>query len=414
MWLSFLMLSYDTFFQTSLDTLKKEGRYRTFVQLKKIPNAFPRVLYCKGPLQKEVTIWCSNDYLGMGMHPSVLERMHQSIDQDGAGSGGTRNIGGTHHWHVKLEQELADLHQKDASLLFTSGYVANEATLATLGRHLPHCIIFSDKQNHASMIHGVRYSGAEKRIFRHNDLDHLETLLKEAPPHASKVIAFESVYSMGGDIAPIEKICDLAEKYNALTFVDEVHAVGLYGPQGGGIADRDNLSHRISVICANFGKTVGVMGGYIAGNHHLVDFIRSFASPFIFTTSLPPVICAGVLASIQFLKRSQLERSQMHENVRILKEKLRKMPIEFLDSDSHIVPLMVRDAALCKQISDELLETHSIYVQPINYPTVPKGQERLRITVTPFHTERMIDDFLESLWSVWKKFNLTPSLKSHA
>lgn len=409
-----MTLSYDTLFQTSLNTLKEEGRYRTFMQLKKIPKAFPKALFCKGVLEKEITVWCSNDYLGMGTHPDILAIMHQSIDEDGAGSGGTRNIGGTHHWHVKLEKELADLHQKDAALLFTSGYVANEATLSTLGRHLPECIIFSDEQNHASMIHGIRYSGAEKRVFRHNDLDHLESLLKEAPMSSAKIIAFESVYSMGGDIAPIEKICNLADEYNALTFVDEVHAVGLYGQQGGGIVEREGLSHRVSIVCANFGKTIGVMGGYIAGNHHLVDFIRSFASPFIFTTSLPPVICAEALASIQFLRKSQVERSKMHERVKFLKEKLRQMPIGFLDSDSHIVPLMIRDAALCKQVSDELLEHHDIYVQPINYPTVPKGQERLRITVTPFHTEQMIENFLESLWTVWKKFKLIFPLKDYA
>lgn len=409
-----MMRSYDDFFQTSLKTLKEEGRYRTFIQLKKIPNAFPKVLYCKGPVQKEVTIWCSNDYLGMGMHPSVLNLMHHSIDQDGAGSGGTRNIGGTHHWHVKLEKELADLHQKDTALLFTSGYVANEATLSTLGRHLPDCIIFSDEQNHASMIHGIRYSGTEKRVFRHNDLEHLEKLLKDSPPSAPKIVAFESVYSMGGDIAPIEKICDLADKYQALTFVDEVHAVGLYGEQGGGILQREGLSHRVSVICANFGKTIGVMGGYIAGNHHLVDFIRSFASPFIFTTSLPPVICAGALASVQHLKKSQSERETMHKRVDFLKKALRKTPIDFLDSDSHIVPIMIRNASLCKQISDELLEYHNIYVQPINYPTVPKGQERLRVTLTPFHTEKMIELFIESLLKVWEKFNLTLPIKNHA
>ena len=409
-----MMQSYDDFFQTSLETLKEEGRYRTFIQLKKIPNSFPKVLYCKGPLQKEVTIWCSNDYLGMGMHPDVLSLMHSSIDQDGAGSGGTRNIGGTHHWHVKLEREIAEWHQKEAALLFTSGYVANEATLSTLGRHLPHCIIFSDEQNHASMIHGIRYSDAEKCIFRHNDLNHLETLLKNSPPYASKIIAFESVYSMGGDIASIEKICDLADQYQALTFVDEVHAVGLYGTQGGGILQKESLSHRVSVICANFGKTIGIMGGYIAGNHHLVDFIRSFASPFIFTTSLPPVICAGALASIQHLKESNRERLTMHARVNFLKKELRKTSIEFLDSDSHIIPIMVRNASLCKQISDELLECHNIYVQPINYPTVPKGQERLRVTLTPFHTEEMIESFIKSLLNVWKKFNLITPLKNHA
>jgi len=405
---------YDMFFKQSLTTLKEEGRYRTFIELEKRAHAFPKALYNNGESKQEITIWCSNDYLGMGTHPHVLSAMHEALDQDGAGSGGTRNIGGTHHFHVKLERELAALHQKDSALLFTSGYVANEATLGTLGKHLPNCIIFSDEQNHASMIHGIRYSGAERKIFRHNDLSHLEHLLKESPAHSTKIIAFESVYSMVGDIAPIEKICDLADQYNALTFVDEVHAIGLYGSEGGGITDQEKLTQRVSVICANFGKAVGVMGGYIAGNQHLVDFIRSFASSFIFTTSLPPSIAAGALASIQYLRGHSLERLRMHERVRYLKEKLRKLPIEFLDSKSHIIPIMVRDARLCRSISLELLHHYQIYVQPINYPTVPKGEERLRITITPFHTEAMIDHLLESLLAVWTKFDLLSRLKHHA
>lgn len=405
---------YEDFFKNSLDELKTEGRYRTFIEVEKIPNQFPRAFSHADGKKKEITVWCSNDYLGMGTNPVVTEAMHEAIDKDGAGSGGTRNIGGTNHLHVKLEKELADLHQKEASLLFTSGYVANEATLSTLGKHLPNAIIFSDAQNHASMIHGIRYSGAEKKIFRHNDLEHLEALLKEAPEDSSKIIAFESVYSMVGDIAPIEKICDLAEKYNALTFVDEVHAVGLYGQRGGGITERDDLSQRVSVICANFGKAVGVMGGYIAGNKELVDFIRSFASPFIFTTSISPAIAAGALASIRYLKNSTLERKKMHDKVTILKEKLRQLPIEFLDSESHIIPIMVRDAALCKKVSDALLENHGIYVQPVNYPTVPLGKERLRITITPFHTDEMIDHLVESIHTVWKDFGLTLPQIKHA
>lgn len=405
---------YHSFFKKSLDQLKEEGRYRTFVELEKMPNAFPKVLRKKGNQKLEVTIWCSNDYLGMGMNPLVIEAMHKSLEKDGAGSGGTRNIGGTNHLHVFLEKELADLHQMEASLLFTSGYVANESTLSTLGKHLPDCIIFSDAQNHASMIHGIRYAGCEKKIFRHNDLEHLESLLKEAPANSSKIIAFESVYSMVGDIAPIEKICDLADKYQALTFVDEVHAIGLYGPRGGGITEQENLSNRISIVCANFGKAFGVMGGYIAGSQDIVDFIRSFASPFIFTTSLPPSITAGALASVQYLKSHDLERKKMHEKVAVLKSKLRKLPIEFLDSHSHIIPIMVRDAKMCKKVSDSLLENHGIYVQPVNYPTVPKGEERLRITITPFHTHEMIDHLVESLFEVWEEFRLSTPMKHHA
>ena len=404
---------HEAFFKESLDTLKKEGRYRTFIEVEKIPGAFPRAFYKTPQGKKEITIWCSNDYLGMGTHPAVLKAMHEALDTDGAGSGGTRNIGGTHHWHVKLEKALASLHGKEAALLFTSGYVANESALSTLGKHIPNCIIFSDAQNHASMIHGIRYAGAEKKIFRHNDLEHLDSLLKEQPKDRPKIIAFESVYSMVGDVAPIGAMCDLAEKYGALTFVDEVHAVGLYGPHGGGIIERDNLADRVSVICANFGKAVGVMGGYIAGNQHLVDFIRSHASPFIFTTSLPPVIAAGALASIEYLKLSCIEREKMHQKVGLLKRRLRTLPVEFLDSESHIIPLMVREATLCKQVSDTLLQDHGIYVQPINYPTVPKGEERLRITITPFHTEEMINHLLESVVTVWAHYGLTKQKVVH-
>lgn len=409
----FMNEAYLQFFNQALEDLKLEGRYRTFIQLEKIPNAFPKVLYHGEEGSKEVIIWCSNDYLGMGTHSKVLKTMHEALERDGAGSGGTRNIGGTHHWHVALEQELAGLHDQSSALLFTSGYVANEATLSTLGRHLPQCIIFSDECNHASMIHGIRYSGAEKRIFRHNDLAHLERLLQEAPQESSKVIAFESVYSMAGDIAPISQICDLADRYGALTFVDEVHAVGLYGTRGGGITEREGISQRLSVICANFGKAIGVMGGYIAGQKALVDFVRSFASPFIFTTSLPPVVTAGALASLQHLKASEWERAKMHERVRCLKNKLRKLPVEFLDSESHIIPLMIRDAGLCKQVSDVLLHQYGIYVQPVNYPTVPRGQERLRVTITPFHTGEMIDAFMTALIDVWTQFNLTTPLQHH-
>lgn len=398
---------YKEFFKQSLDHLKHEGRYRVFIELEKIPGAFPRAKYHADTGPKEVTIWCSNDYLGMGTHPDVIKQMHQALDQDGAGSGGTRNIGGTHHWHTKLEQELASLHKKDSALLFTSGYVANESTLSTLASRLPNCVILSDAQNHASMIHGIRYSKAEKMIFQHNDINHLEELLKSIDPHRPKIIAFESVYSMAGDIAPIKEICALAKKYNALTYIDEVHAVGLYGPNGAGVVDELGLQDNIDIICANFGKAIGVLGGYVTASAETIDFIRSYASPFIFTTSLPPCITAGALASIQHIRKDATERLQMHQKVSLLKSKLRQTAIEFLDSESHIIPVMVRNAEICKGISDTLLKNYQIYIQPINYPTVPKGEERLRITVTPYHTPEMIDHLITSLTTVWKEFGLT-------
>lgn len=399
---------YKEIFRQSLDHLKREGRYRIFIELEKIPGAFPRAKYQNKGQSQEITIWCSNDYLGMGNHPAVVKAMHQALDQDGAGSGGTRNIGGTHHWHNRLEQELADLHKKESALLFTSGYVANEAALSTLASRLPNCVILSDIQNHASMIHGIRYSKAEKMIFRHNDMAHLEELLKSIDPSRPKIIAFESVYSMAGDIAPIKEICTLAKKYKALTYIDEVHAVGLYGPNGAGIVDELGLQDDIDIICANFGKAIGVLGGYISASAETVDFIRSHASPFIFTTSLPPSITAGALASLQHIRKDPTERLQMHQKVSLVKSKLRQTPIEFLDSESHIIPVMVRNAENCKGISDALLKNHQIYIQPINYPTVPKGQERLRITVTPYHTPEMIDHLIKSLTTVWKEFGLTP------
>jgi 5-aminolevulinate synthase len=403
---------YKAFFKQSLDHLKQEGRYRVFIELEKIPGKFPCANFHTKPSSKEIVIWCSNDYLGMGTHPDVVKIMHQALDQDGAGSGGTRNIGGTHHWHTKLEEELAQLHKKDRALLFTSGYVANEAGLSTLASKLPNCVVLSDAQNHASMIHGIRYSKAEKKIFRHNDVNHLEELLKDLPIHQPKIIAFESVYSMAGDIAPIKNICALAKKYNALTYIDEVHAVGLYGPDGGGIVDELGLQSDIDILCANFGKAIGVLGGYIAASEETIDFIRSHASPFIFTTSLPPAITAGALASIQHIRKDMTERMQMHQKVSLLKSKLRKTPIDFLDSESHIIPIMVRNAEKCKAISDALLKDHQIYIQPINYPTVPKGEERLRITVTPYHTTEMIDHLIKSLTTVWKKFGLTSCQKN--
>lgn len=399
---------YKKFFQQSIDALKDEGRYRIFIELEKIPGAFPRAKF-KGPQgDQQVTIWCSNDYLGMGTHPEVISVMHQALDQDGAGSGGTRNIGGTHHWHTKLEQGLATLHHKDRALLFTSGYVANEAALATLASRLPNCVVLSDAQNHASMIHGIRYSKAEKLIFQHNNVDHLESLLAELDPDRPKIIAFESVYSMAGDIAPIEEICKLAKRYNALTYIDEVHAVGLYGPNGGGIVDQLGLQDQVDIICANFGKAIGVLGGYVAASNETIDFIRSYASPFIFTTSLPPVVAAGALASLHDIRKDPTRRLQMHQKVSLLKSKLRQTPIEFLDSESHIIPIMVRNAEICKKISDRLLKSHQVYIQPINYPTVPKGEERLRITVTPYHTPEMIDHLINSLMAVWKEFELIP------
>ncbi len=396
-------MDYTSFFQDCVEGLKKEGRYRVFATMERQAGRFPRALYhAPDGTNREVTVWCSNDYLAMGQNPIVLAAMKEAIDQCGAGAGGTRNISGTTRYHVELEQSLADLHGKESALVFSSGYVANEGALGTLGRLLPECLIFSDAMNHASMIHGMKSSGAEKKIFRHNDVEHLEELLKEAAPGRPKIIAFESVYSMEGDIAPLAEIVALAEKYGAFTYLDEVHGVGLYGPRGGGVAEERGLMDRIDIIEGTFGKAFGLMGGYIAGRAAVVDAVRSFASGFIFTTSLPPAVLAGALASIEYLKVSDIERQRQRRSVRRLKDRLERGGMPYLKGESHIVPLVVGDAACCKQVTDILLNKHDIYVQPINYPTVPRGTERLRLTATAAHTLEDVDrlaDILDALWA---------------
>nr|WP_281301688.1 MULTISPECIES: 5-aminolevulinate synthase [unclassified Iodidimonas] len=407
-------MDYERIFSDAISAVKAEGRYRVFADIVRRRGEFPRAdRFGTGddgqPLgdnARPVTVWCSNDYLGMGQHETVIRAMHEALDHCGAGAGGTRNIAGTNHYHVMLEQELADLHGKEAALLFTSGYISNEATLSTLARLLPGCIVFSDQFNHASMIQGVRQSGAEKHIFRHNDLEHLEDLLAAADPARPKLVAFESVYSMDGDIAPIGAICDLAQKYGAMTYLDEVHAVGLYGPRGGGIADRDGVMHRLDVIEGTLGKAFGVMGGYIAASQALVDVVRSYASGFIFTTALAPVLAAGALASVRHLKNSGIERQQHQKQAALLKQKLADAGLPVMPSESHIVPLMVGDPVMTKHVTDDLLDEFAIYVQPINYPTVPRGTERLRLTPGPMHSEAMMDDLVSALGSIWERLKL--------
>ena len=400
-------MNYDAYFRSSTDGLKKEGRYRVFATLARLAGRFPKALYhAPDGTQREVTIWCSNDYLGMGQHPKVLQAMHEAIDNSGAGAGGTRNISGTTIYHTALEESLADLHHKEAALVFSSGYVANEGALSAIASLLPNCIIFSDAMNHASMIHGMKSSRAEKAIFRHNDLAHLEELLAAADPTRPKIIAFESVYSMSGDIAPIAEIADLADKYNALTYLDEVHAVGLYGPRGAGVAEERGIMDRIDVIDGTLGKAYGIMGGYIAGSAALVDAVRSHASGFIFTTSLPPALLAGARASIEHLKESDVERQKVRDNVRYFKRCLTERGLPFLPGESHIVPLIVGEATCCKAVTDILLNEFDIYVQPINYPTVPKGTERLRLTATAAHGKEEIDHMVGVLSSLWEKFHL--------
>lgn len=393
---------YSDFFHRQLDELRAEGRYRVFADLERQAGSFPRAKHNTVKGAKPVSVWCSNDYLGMGQHPLVLRAMHEALDHCGAGAGGTRNIAGTNHYHVLLERELADLHGKESALLFTSGYVSNWATLSTLASRLPDCIVLSDAHNHASMIEGIRHSRAETRIFAHNDPEDLARKLKDIDPSRPKLVAFESLYSMDGDIAPISDICDVAELYGAMTYLDEVHAVGLYGSRGGGIAERDGQSHRLTVIEGTLAKAFGVVGGYIASSEILCDFIRSFASGFIFTTALPPSNAAGALASIRYLKASDVERTQQQRRVARLRQRLDEAGIPYLRNDSHIVPVMIRDPVLCKQISDQLLDKHRIYVQPINYPTVARGAERLRITPSPLHSEAEIDYLVSSLASIWK------------
>lgn len=400
-------MDYSKVFNAAIDRLHEEGRYRVFIDILRNKGAFPNARCFAGHNgPKPITVWCSNDYLGMGQHPKVIAAMEEALHDVGAGSGGTRNIGGNTHYHVDLEHELADLHGKESALLFTSGYISNEATLSTLGKILPGCVIFSDELNHASMIAGIRNSGCDKQVWRHNDLEHLEELLKAEDPATPKLIAFESVYSMDADVAPITEICDLADKYNAITYCDEVHAVGMYGPRGGGITDRDAVAERVTIIEGTLGKAFGVMGGYIAADKVIVDVIRSYAPGFIFTTSLSPVLVSGVLASVRHLKQSSEERDAQQHAAAFLKKSFADAGLPVMPSVTHIVPLMIGDPIKAKRISDTLLAEYGVYVQPINFPTVPRGTERLRFTPGPNHTEAMMTELTAALCEIWERLDL--------
>lgn len=399
-----MTFDYEAQFKQSIEALKREGRYRVFMDLSRHAGNFPNAT--DEQTGESITVWCSNDYLGMGQHPKVLDAMHNTISRMGSGAGGTRNISGNHHAVIELERTLANLHHKEAGLVFTSGYIANEASLSTLGKHLPNCVIFSDECNHASMIHGIRNSGAEKHVFRHNDLAHLESLLQQVDPARPKIIAFESVYSMDGDIGHIEAFCDLADKYGAMTYLDEVHAVGMYGEHGAGIAERDGLMDRVTLIQGTLGKAFGLMGGYITGSAAMIDMIRSYAPGFIFTTAMPPALAAGARASIEHLMHSDIERLGQRAKVAEVKERLRAAGIPMLETDTHIVPVMIGDPVLCKRASDMLREHYNIYVQPINFPTVPRGTERLRITPSPLHTAEQIDTLVNALIAIFAELRL--------
>ena len=394
-------MNFEAFFKGELDALRRGGNYRIFADLQRQAGAFPSAVHMADGVTGDVTVWCSNDYLGMGQHPAVLAAMHKALDECGAGAGGTRNIAGTNHYHVLLEQELADLHHADSALLFNSGYMSNWAALSTLGARLPGVMVLSDELNHASMIEGIRHSRADKMVFAHNSPEDLDRKLSQLDPARPKMIVFESIYSMDGDVAPVAEICDVADKHGALTYLDEVHAVGLYGPRGGGVAEKLGLSHRITVTEGTLAKGFGVIGGYIAGSAAMVDFVRSFASGFIFTTALPPAVCAGALASIRHLKSSTTERDGQQARVAELRAALDAAGVPHMPNPSHIVPVMVGDAVRCKTISDRLLQEFGVYLQPINYPTVPRGTERLRITPGPLHTSADIAHLVQALRTIW-------------
>ena len=399
-------MDYERFFADRLDDLRAEGRYRVFADLERQSGGFPRAVHHSPSGAVDVIVWCSNDYLGMSQHEVVRTAMKDAIDRYGASAGGTRNISGTSHCHVLLEEELADLHGTEAALLFSSGYTANEAALSTLGAEIPGCVLLSDATNHASMIAGIRHARTEKRIFAHNDLADLERKLADLDPAVPKVVVFESIYSMDGDVAPIAAMCDLAERYGAMTYIDEVHAVGMYGPRGAGVAAREGVMERVSVIQGTLAKAFGVVGGYIAGSAALVDFVRSHATGFIFTSAMPPAVAAGALASVRHLKTSGVERRRQQALAERLKRMLGEAGLPLMPNESHIVPVLVRDPVRCKQVTDELLERHRIYVQPINYPTVPRGTERLRLTPTPLHREEDLEHLVASLREVWSRFSL--------
>ena len=399
-------MDYERFFSDKVMVLKKEGRYRVFADLERKAGRFPKAALHSREGEREITVWCSNDYLAMGQHPDLLKAMHEALERCGAGAGGTRNISGTNHYHVLLEHELADLHKTEAALIFGSGWIANMTALCTICRYVPDCLVLSDEKNHNSMIEGIVHSRAEKRLFCHNDVGHLDRILSEYPPDRPKLVAFESVYSMDGDIAPIGELCDVADKWNAMTFLDEVHAVGLYGPRGAGVAERDGVMHRLTIIQGTLAKAFGVVGGYIAGSSSMCDFVRSYGNGFIFSSAMPPSVAAGALASVRFLKQHNEIREHHQERAATLKRRLRQGGFPVMPSQSHIVPVLVGDPVLCKEATDLLLSDHAIYVQPINYPTVPRGTERLRFTPTPLHDDVEMDRLVVAMEDVWHRLRL--------